>query len=290
MMLRRDRWVPYAFLLPAIAGLLIFRLVPIAYAIGRSFYANTFGMSPRTVFVGWDNYNGLITDPTFWQSVQVTAVFNVIVNPLQTALALMLALLVSAQLRGVGVFRTIFLIPIAVSLPVASIVWSQMLDSQSGLINGILIWAGLPPQGFLASTNQALASIILIASWIGVGYWMFFFLAGLQGIPQTIYEAAALDGAGALSTFWHVTLPLLRRVIAFVLVADTAANVLLFAPVYILTQGGPQGTTDLLMYEAYRSGFTGLDVGRATSITTILLGALLAVVGLQLLVMRGSER
>lgn len=289
-MLYKDRWVPYVFLLPAILGLVVFRLVPIVYAIGRSFYANTFGMTPSTVFVGWDNYNGIFTDPTFWQSVRVTAIYNVIVNPLQTALALLLALLVSARLRGVGFFRSIFLVPIAVSLPVASIVWAQMLDSQSGLLNGILIWAGLPAQGFLASTNQALPSIILIASWIGVGYWMFFFLAGLQGIPQTVYEAAAIDGAGALGTFWYMTLPLLRRVIAFVLVADTAANMLLFAPIYILTQGGPQGTTNLLMYEAYRSGFTGLDIGRATSITTILLGTLLAIVGIQLLVMRRTER
>jgi ABC-type sugar transport system permease subunit len=282
--------VPYAFLLPALAGLLVFRLVPIIYAVGRSFYANTFGLTPRTIFVGSDNYTGLFTDPTFWQSVRVTALFNAIVNPFQTMLALLLALLVRAQLRGVGVFRSIFLIPIAVSLPVASIVWSQMLDSQSGLINGILIWIGLPAQGFLASTDQALLSVVLIASWIGVGYWMFFFLAGLQGIPQTMYEAASIDGAGALSTFWHITLPLLRRVIAFVLVADTAANVLLFAPIYILTQGGPQGSTDLLMYEAYRSGFTGLDVGRATSITSLLLGALLAVVGLQLMVIRSTDR
>jgi multiple sugar transport system permease protein len=288
-MLRKDRWVPYAFLLPAIAGLVIFRLMPIAYAVGRSLYANTFGLNPKTVFVGSFNYTGLFSDPTFWQSVRATVQFNIIVNPFQTMLALLLALLVSAQLRGVGVFRTIFLIPIAVSLPVASIVWGQMLDSQSGLINGILLWLGVPAQGFLASTTEALPSIVLVASWIGVGYWMFFFLAGLQGIPPTLYEAASIDGAGALSAFWYVTLPLLRRVIAFVLVADTAANVLLFAPVYILTQGGPQESTDLLMYEAYRSGFTGLDIGRATSITSLLLGALLAVVGLQLLVLRSTE-
>ncbi|HWE60418.1 MAG TPA: sugar ABC transporter permease [Chloroflexota bacterium] len=284
-----QRWVPYAFLLPALIGLLAFRIVPTFYAVGRSLYATSFVMGPHTIFVGSDNYTGLFSDPTFWQSVKVTLLFNAIINPLQTALALFLAILVSMKLKGVGIFRSIFFIPISVSLPVASIVWAMMLDSQSGLINGILVWAGLPAQAFLASTTQAMPSIILIASWIGVGYWMFFFLAGLQGIPPTIYEAAAIDGASAVAQFLYVTLPLLRRVIAFVLVADTTANFLLFAPVYILTHGGPQGSTDFLMYEAYRNGFMGLDVGRATSITTILLFSLLLVVGMELLVLRRDE-
>jgi multiple sugar transport system permease protein len=277
-------------LLPALIGLVLFRVAPTLYAIGRSFYAVSFGLVPATVFVGGSNYNALFSDPTFWQSVQVTILFNVVINPLQTALALILALLVSMRLRGVGIFRGIFFIPISVSITVASIVWQMMLDPQSGIINGLLEWLGLPTQPFLTSPVQALPSIILVASWIGVGYWMFFFLAGLQGIPTTMYEAAAIDGATSWASFLHITLPLLRRVIAFVLVADTTANFLLFVPVYIMTHGGPEGSTDLLMYEAYRSGFIGLDMGRATSITTILLGVLLLVVGAQLLFFRTMER
>lgn len=289
-MSRREWWVPYAFLLPAIVGLVIFRVVPTIYAIGRSFYAISFGLNPATVFVGSDNYTALFSDPTFWQSVRVTAAFNLIINPLQTTLALLLALLVSMRLRGIGVFRSIFFIPISISITVASIIWQLMLDPQSGLLNGLIEAVGLPPQSFLTSPNQALPSIILIASWIGVGYWMFFFIAGLNGIPPTLYEAAAMDGASSFASFVHITVPLLRRVIAFVLVADTTANFLLFAPVYILTHGGPQGSTDLLMYEAYNSDFVGLDVGRATAITTVLLASLLVVVGAQLLLLRSSER
>jgi len=289
-MSRREWWVPYTFLLPALVGLALFRVVPTLYAVGRSFYAVSFGLTPATVFVGSDNYSALVNDPTFWQSVRVSVLFNVVINPLQTALALILALLVSMRLRGVGVFRGIFFVPISVSITVASIVWQMMLDPQSGLVNGLLEWVGLPTQPFLTSPVQALPSIILIASWIGVGYWMFFFLAGLQGIPVTYYEAAAIDGATSWASFLHITLPLLRRVIAFVLVADTTANFLLFVPVYIMTHGGPEGSTDLLMYEAYRSGFIGLDMGRATSITTVLLGVLLITVGAQLLFFRSLER
>src|SRR5205823_13979057 len=142
-MTRSERWVPYAFLLPALIGLLVFRIVPTFYAVGRSLYATTFGLNPQTVFVGGDNYMRLFTDPTFWQSVQVTLLFNVIINPLQTALALFLAILVSMKLKGIGLFRSVFFIPISVSLPVASIVWAMMLDAQSVLINVILVWAGL---------------------------------------------------------------------------------------------------------------------------------------------------
>lgn len=289
-MTRRERWIPYAFLLPAIAGLLIFRLLPTVYAVGRSLFALSFGLNPQTVFVGLDNYTALFSDPTFWHSVGVTLIFNVVINPLQTAAALLLALLVSMRLRGISIFRSIFFIPISVSITVASIVWQLMLDPQSGPINGILTSIGLPAQPFLTSPTQALPSIIVVASWIGVGYWMFFFLAGLQGISPTLYEAAAIDGASSFRMFLHITLPLLKRVVAFVLVADTTANFLLFAPVYIMTNGGPQGSTDLLMYEAYRSGFIGLDVGRATSITTILLLILLIVVGAQLVFFRSTER
>lgn len=288
-MTRRERWIPYAFLLPAIAGLLIFRLLPTVYAVGRSLFATSFGLNATTVFVGLDNYTTLFADPTFWRSVGVTILFNVIINPLQTAAALLLALLVSMRLRGISVFRGIFFIPISVSITVASLVWQLMLDPQSGLLNGILTSVGLPAQPFLTSPAQALPSIIVVASWIGVGYWMFFFLAGLQGISPTLYEAAAIDGASSVRMFLHITLPLLKRVIGFVLVADTTANFLLFAPVYIMTHGGPQGSTDLLMYEAYSSGFIGLDVGRATSITTILLVILLLVVGAQLLFFRSAD-
>jgi multiple sugar transport system permease protein len=135
----------------------------------------------------------------------------------------------------------------------------------------------------LTSPAQALGSIILIASWIGVPYWMIFFLAGLQDIPRTLYESAAIDGAGRWQAFWRVTLPLLRRTTTFVLVADTAANFLLFVPVYVLTQGGPTGSTDLLMYEVYRAGFIASDMGRAAALTVILLLATLVVVFLELM-------
>jgi multiple sugar transport system permease protein len=194
-----------------------------------------------------------------------------------------LALLVNRRFRGIGFFRSLYFIPVGISLAVASVVWGILLDPESGLVNSVLRSIGLPGQPFLTSPAQALGSIILIASWIGVPYWMIFFLAGLQDIPRTLYESASIDGAGRWQAFWRITLPLLRRTTTFVLVADTAANFLLFVPVYVLTQGGPTGSTDLLMYEVYRAGFIASDMGRAAALTVILLLATLVVVFLELM-------
>jgi ABC-type sugar transport system permease subunit len=282
-MTRREWWVPYAFLAPALLGLLVFKLVPIGYALKQSVYGATFAFGASVSFVGLTQYQQLFSDPTFSHALLVTVIFNAIINPLQTALALALALLVNRRFRGIGFFRSLYFIPVGISLAVASVVWGILLDPELGLVNSVLRSIGLPGQPFLTSPAQALGSIILIASWIGVPYWMIFFLAGLQDIPRTLYESASIDGAGRWQAFWRITLPLLRRTTTFVLVADTAANFLLFVPVYVLTQGGPTGSTDLLMYEVYRAGFIASDMGRAAALTVILLLATLVVVFLELM-------
>jgi ABC-type sugar transport system permease subunit len=275
-----ERWIPYLFLIPAFVGLLLFKLYPILFAIGKSFLTSPFGGEAQR-FAGFGNYIALFTDPVFWQSLKTTLLFNLIINPLQTAVALGLALLVNVSVRGIGLFRSIFFIPVAVPFAVATVLWGMMLDSQSGLVNGMLLSIGLSAQPFLDSSSQALGAIMAIATWKGVGYWMIFFLAGLQGIPKALYEAASLDGASPLRQLLSITLPLLRPVIVIVLIADTAINFLLFAPVQILTRGGPQGSTNLLMYESYRSGIEGLDLGRSSAITVVLLILILITVAIQ---------
>ena len=272
MMTRRERWVPYAFLLPAFAGLLVFQVTPILFGLGRSLFATGFGVDAgRLVFVGLENFRDIFTDPVFWNSLKVTLLFNLVVNPVQVALALAVALMLNAHLRGISIFRTLFYIPVGVSLTVTSIIWGLLLDRDSGLVNGVLNALGLPSQPFLHSANQALGSLMLLVSWKGIAYWMLILLAGLQAIPRSLYEAASVDGAAGVQVFRHVTLPLLRRPLAFVLITDTVVNFLLFNPVYILTHGGPQGSTHLLMFEAFRSGFVGINLGRATAITAVIL-------------------
>ena len=280
-------WVPFAFLAPALLGLLTFRFAPIVIAAVGSFYGTT--LRGESVFLGWRNYAELFEDPAFWSTISTTLIFNVIINPFQVFCALCLALLVERPTRFVEIFRASFLLPMTVSIALTSILWAIMLDPTLGPVNGFLRWAGLPAQRFFRSPDQALGTLILVATWKGAGYWMVFLLAGLLSIPKELYESAAIDGATGWRRFWHVTLPLMRRPLAFVLVADTAANFLLFAPVYIVTNGGPNGATQLLMFEAYQTAFSYLNHGRSLAISTIILAIVLAIAMVELRLFRQPE-
>ncbi|GAA2410385.1 hypothetical protein GCM10010191_19060 [Actinomadura vinacea] len=153
--------------------------------------------------------------------------------------------------------------------------------AQTFTLNGILGALGLPDQPFLTSPTQSLLSIIILVSWVGVGYWMMFLIAGLKDIPYSTYEAAAIDGAGWWRTFFRITLPQLRRPLLFVLVADTVANFMVFAPVEILTGGGPEGSTNLIMFDTYQRAYVTGDLPAAAAETFILLGIALTVVWIQ---------
>ncbi len=285
--MRTPAWVPYAFLAPALLGLFVFRVLPVLLSLGGGFTGT--GLTGETSFQGIDNYAALVTDPEFWNSVRVTLLFNVVINPLQVALAFALALLMARPGRGVGTLRTALLLPITVSIALTSVLWNLLLDPGVGPVNGLLRSLGLGAQPFFRSQAQALPSLVGICTWRGVGYWMFFMLGGLAAISPEVNEAAAIDGAGPWRRLLHITLPLMRRTFAFVLIADTAANFLLFAPVYIITAGGPNGSTALLMYEAYRAAFTLLDDGRALAISTLILLIIGLVAALELRFFRADE-
>lgn len=285
-MTRADRWTPYLFLLPAMALLLMWRYIPIFFGLRESFYSNALSLSGAREYVGLDNFRRLFDDHVFWKSLRVTLYFNVIVTPLQTVLAILLALLVNRRLRGIGLIRTILLLPVAISINVSALAWGLALDTNYGLVNGLLDSVGIERQPFLRSVDQAMPTMIGIVSWIGVPFWMLFILAGLQAIPQEVLEAARIDGANRLQTLWQIVLPLLQRTILFVLVSDTVINFTLFAPPYLLTRGGPQESTNLMMYEAWQRGFVYSDLGASAAMTLILLAMTGAVVAVQFALLR----
>ncbi len=268
----------YIFLLPALAGLVVFRILPIANTFIGSLFALDYHHGGERIFVGLGNYLSLFSDFVFWDSVKVTLLFNIAVNPLQIAIALLLALLVQSNTRANRFFRSFYILPLGVSITVSAAVWGILLHPNDGLVNGLLQLVRLPMQPFLTSARQAIWCIILIASWYGISYWMIILLAGLQDISAELYEAALIDGCSVWDAFWKITLPLLKRVLLFVIVADTSANFLLFAPIYVLTKGGPRGTTNTLMYEAYTSVFVQSDLARGLTISTVLLLLVLIVI------------
>ena len=281
---KRQWMVPYLFLAPALIGTIAFKLYPIFIGFWESLIYTSFsGGSEKRIFVWFENYQYLFDDKIFWKSLEITAFLTIIINPLQIAMSLGLALLLMRKSKFIRIIRSLYLLPIGIALPIATIIWGLMLDPNQGLINGLIGVFGIPPQPFLVSENQALWCIIAIATWKGVAFWMLFLLAGLEDIPKQYYEAAEIDGATPFQKFRYVTIPQLKRTILFVFVADTAANFVLMVPMIILTKGGPLQSTNVLIYEGYRSGFYYQDWGRSLSIITILTVITLIVIGLQLL-------
>ncbi|WES66005.1 sugar ABC transporter permease [Microbacter sp. GSS18] len=274
------------FLLPALVSLVVLRLAPAAVALVDSFFRTT--LLGGTSFVGLGNYAELFGNPDFQNSIAVTLLFTVLINPLQIAAAFLLAVLFTRRAAGSRFWRSMVILPIAVPPAVSAVIWS-VIYRPDGLANGFLAVIGIPPQPFLTSQYQALLSIMILLSWIGVGYWMMFLIAGINDIPASYYEAASLDGASSWRQLWAITLPLVRRPLAFVLVADTVSNFLVFAPVQILTKGGPNGSTNLLMYDIYTRAFTFGDINRAQAEVVILVLITVVIVALQFRLLKTED-
>lgn len=276
---QRNTVAAVGMLAPTVAMLLLLRILPGLNAVWDSTHRSSL-LSGTSRFVGLGNFDFLLHSEGFHRTLGVTLLFALLVNPIQILLALGLAVLLNERLPGRGVWRTAVFLPIAVPAAASAVIWGVAMRPD-GPMNAMLGFLGLPPQPFLTSPAQALPSIIVVLTWIGVGYWMIFLIAGLNDIPQDYYEAASLDGASKWQRFWHVTLPSLRRPLAFVLVADTVANFTVFAPVQILTNGGPQGSTNLLIYDTFQQAFVVGDANVAAAEVLVLLLMMLGIVILQ---------
>lgn len=283
--LRREAVIAMAFLAPAIAMLVFLRLLPLVSGIESSVQAWRFGDSG---FVGLENYARILQDPTFVNALVVTLIFALIVNPFQIVVALLLAVLLNQRFPLVGLWRSLIFLPAAIPQSVSAVIW-LILFRPDGPLNALLEAIGFPPQPFLTSSSQALMSIVLVVSWVGVGFWMMFLIAGLNDIPAELYEAASVDGAGTLRRFFSITIPQLRRPLLFVLVADTVANFLIFAPVQILTKGGPSDSTNLIMYEIFTRAFSTGDETGASAGTVLLIAVIVIVVSIQFRLLPGKD-
>jgi multiple sugar transport system permease protein len=271
--------IALAFLAPTLVLLFVLRVVPVTEAVIQSFQRSPSRIAPPR-WVGFENYAALFSNGDFAQVLGVTGLFILIIIPFQVITAIFLALLLNERFPGLGIVRAFIFVPVAAPAAVATVIWGVAFQPQ-GPINAVLEAVGLPGQPFLTSPDQALTAIIILMSWIGVGYWTLFLVAGLQDIPRELYEAASIDGAGWWRAFVSITLPNLRRTLAFVIVADTVASLIAFVPVAILTRGGPADSTRLIMYDAYNNTFVLGDVHLGQAEVTILILVLVVITSLQ---------
>lgn len=266
---RKMRFLPYLLLAPAFVLICIFKLYPIVITVFESFVVDS--------KVTLDVYKDLFANSRFWNALWVTIKLNIVMIPLQIVIAFILALLVNVNVKGIAVFRTIYYLPVTISLTIACLVWNIMLNPNSGVVNSILNVLGFAAQDFFLNKKQALWCIVLVASWKGCGYWMMFLLAGLKNIDATIYESAKVDGSSWLNTVFKITIPLLKRVLLFVFVANTTANILMFVPMQTITNGGPQDSTNTLMFEAYKTAFKYGDRATSSAMVMVLLVMIIAI-------------
>ncbi|MCS7463973.1 sugar ABC transporter permease [Paenibacillus doosanensis] len=266
---RKEAVMGYSFILPAVLLLAVFLLLPFVLAVMFGFTKFNLLRPDRIEFIGLANYINLFTDPLFYKSLYNTLYFSVIVVPVQSAVALGLALLINNRLKLRNVFRIAYFSPVITSMTVIAILWIYLYNPNEGLVNSVLNVLGIPNQPFLRSAGQAMNSIIFMSVWQAAGYQMMIFLAGLQGIPKDLYEASSIDGAGKLQQLRYITIPSLYNVIVFVLTITTIQAVKLFTQPYIMTNGGPENSTRTLALLIYQQGFQFRNAGYASAISVV---------------------
>ncbi len=273
----------YIFLTPVFSVFLVFILIPVFATFYLSF--TQYSVFEPAKWVGFKNYSSLIQNQSFRQTLGNTFYFMMGTVLPRTALALLFASMLNANIRARSVFRCIFYLPVVTSTVAVSFVWLFLYDpSPSGLFNYFLSLVGLPQQEWLGSTALAMPCIIVMSIWKFVGYYMVIFLAGLQGIPEQYYEAARIDGAKRFHEFWHITLPLLKPVTLVVLILSFIGASQVFQQVYIMTEGGPAGTTSTLVYKMYITAFRSFYFGRGAAMSFFLVAIVftLALVNIKL--------
>ena len=274
---RRNLAMGLLFASPWIVGFLVFTLYPLVMSIYYSF--TSYNVVQPAVWVGLNNYRVLFfEDPLFWKSLYNTLYFTVFSVPLCLGAGLGIAMLLNQKLPGQSVFRTLFFLPSIVPIVASAVLWLWVLNPESGLVNSLLMqWFGIQGPGWIASPEWSKPSLILMSVW-GIGGAMVIFLAGLADVPQSLYEVAELDGAGAWSKFCHVTLPMLTPTILFNLVMDLIFSFQYFTQVYVMT-GGKGSPVDSTMFYAlylYRNSFLYLRMGYASAMAWMLFVVILA--------------
>jgi multiple sugar transport system permease protein len=279
---RREALNAYVFMSPVILGLLIFTLGPIIASLFLSFTNYNLLNDPK--WIGVDNYVKMYGERLFWQSLKVSATYSLISVPLGMMLALFLAILLNRKMRGIYTLRSIYYLPTVISGVGVALLWRWIFNGQYGVLNTLLRNIGIKGPNWLLDENWALTALIITSVW-GVGGTMLIFLAGLQGIPAEINEAAEIDGAGKWEQFRYITLPMISHVTFFNLVLGIIGALQVFTDAYVITGGGPNNSTLFIAVYLYRHAFQFLNFGYAAALAWVLF---LIVMVLTIFVFRSS--
>ncbi|NLJ24407.1 MAG: sugar ABC transporter permease [Firmicutes bacterium] len=266
--LKDAQFTPLAFLAPTIVLLVAFAFIPMIWGLALAFTDYPILLSPK--FIGLDNFRRLKDDPVFWASLRNTFSYIIGTVPPRIILGFVVALLLNQAIRGRNILRAMFYFPVVAPLVSVSLLWQWMFNTHFGVINGILRMLGRAPVPWLTSSKYALPAVMIMSVWKTVGWNMVIFLAGLQGISPSYYEAAEIDGANRWQCVRHITLPLLRPIILLALVISTINSSKVFEQVYIMTGGGPGYSTMTLVQQVYHSAFQSYEMGYASAISLVL--------------------
>lgn len=276
---QRQTLMGFAFLLPSFVHLLIFWLTPIAFAFYLSMH-NWEIIVPHKPFIGADNFVEMFRDRAFWNALKNTLIYSLNV-PFGMALSLGVAVMLNLNLRGVHLLRTLYFLPSVSSFVAIALVWRLLYEPQIGLANFILDLLNLPKSLWLNSPDTAMLALIIMSIWLGLGYQMVIFLAGLQGIPSSLYEAAMIDGASPWQRFRNITLPLLQPTTFFIFVTSIIGSFQVFTAIYVMTGGGPARSTDVVVHHIYQAAWNNLRMGYASAMSLVLFVIIMAATWLQ---------
>ncbi|MGH2561157.1 MAG: carbohydrate ABC transporter permease [Thermomicrobiales bacterium] len=285
-MSRSNERIGYLFILPSFIHLVVFLVIPIGFSLYLSFHDWNGPNFQDAPFIGLDHYRFLRGDTRFWNAMENTAYYTLLSVPLGMAISLLVAVVMNQKLRAVNLFRTLFFMPVISSWVAVSIIWITLLDPTSGIVNYLLTRIGLPSVQWLNDPTWAMPALVLIAIWKGLGFSMVIWLAGLQAIPAELQEAAALDGAGRWSSFWNITLPLLAPTTFFLAITGVIGSFQVFAPMYVITKGGPLDSTNVVVFEIYRRAFTEFKMGYASAQSWVLFAVIFTATLIQITYMR----
>jgi ABC-type sugar transport system permease subunit len=272
---RRRIRTAFTFLAPSLVGVVLFLVIPVILVIILSLAQ--WNLLTPIKWVGFSNYANIFRFDGFGHSLIVTAYYVLLNIPVQTVVALGLALLLNNKLRGSAFVRVVAVLPFLATPVAMSVVWTWFFDPTNGIVNQLLAHVGITGPAWLSDSATAMPIVAFASIWQYAGYNMLFFLAGLQGIPPSLYEAASIDGAGKIAQFRRVTLPLLRPALLFVLVTGVIGSFQVFDTAFVLTDGGPGNATNVANLNIYNTAFQGFRIGEASAMSVILFLIILVV-------------